>query len=121
MTFEVQEGELYDGPVPGQPAAAPRPAAPPPNVHALPPRPPQRPVQVAPAINPQFIALINSGLNVLATRLLALLAVIGAVAMFGYAVYDPMQWRTYTVVAYAAVVLWPLVYLHLKQGLQLRG
>jgi hypothetical protein len=64
-----------------------------------------------------YVAILNAALAIISTRLLCLLAVLGAVAMFAYGTFDPSPWRTYTIIAYAAVVLWPLVYLHLKQGM----
>jgi fatty acid desaturase len=63
-----------------------------------------------------YVAMLAATVDVLAARLLALIAVVGAVLMFGWAVYDPQPWRVYASVSYAVVVLWPLVYLHLRKG-----
>jgi hypothetical protein len=63
-----------------------------------------------------YVAALTAAIDVLAARLLCLIAVIGAVAMFGWSCVDPTPWRTYTDIAFAVVVVWPLVYLHLKKG-----
>lgn len=104
------ETEGFDGPAPGN--VQPFPKAPlfaQPIAEAAPTAP-------APRVNKHYTALINAAMDVLSARLLGLLAVIGAVAMFGYAVFDPVPWRTYTVAAYSCVVLWPIVWLYLKKG-----
>lgn len=106
------ETEGYDGPAPGdnvmplfrQPIA---------EVPAPVMMPAPRP---APRVNREYIALVNAAMDVLAARLLGLIAVIGAVAMFGFAVFDPVPWRTYTVVSYSVVVLLPIVWLYLRKG-----
>jgi len=59
---------------------------------------------------------LTAALQVLSARLLGMIAVIGAVLMFGWAVYDPQPWRLAAVGTYAAVVLWPIVFLYLKRG-----
>ena len=69
-----------------------------------------------PVSRAKYVAMINAALGILGARLLGLIAVVGAVAMFGLAVWDPMPWRTYTVAAYAGVVLWPIVWLYLRRG-----
>ena len=63
-----------------------------------------------------YVAMLAATVDVLAARLLALIAVIGAVVLFIWSVYDPLPWRVYASVSYAVVVLWPLVYLHLRKG-----
>jgi hypothetical protein len=108
--------EMYDGPAPG-------------NVHAFPGSEPLQIIPVnlpfeTPPSNPgappvskaKYVEIVNAALGILGARLLGLIAVIGAVVMFGLAVWDPMPWRTYTVAAYAAVVLWPIVWLYLRRG-----
>lgn len=57
-----------------------------------------------------YVSAINAALDIISARLLCLIAVVGALPMFGFAVYDPMPVRSYTVAAYAAVVIWPLVW-----------
>lgn len=63
-----------------------------------------------------YLATINAALSVLGSRLLALIAVLGAVIMFGWACYDPAPWRSYTDVAFAVVVVWPTILLHMRGG-----
>lgn len=60
--------------------------------------------------SPDYVGTINAAIDVISARLLCLIAVVGAVGMFGWAVVDPLPWRTYTVAAYAVVVIWPLVW-----------
>jgi hypothetical protein len=103
------EREGYDGPEPG-------------NVTDFPKAPlfrtpiAESPAAPRPRVNKEYTALINAAMDVLSARLHCLIAVIGAVIMFGYAVYDPIPWRTYTVAAYACVVLFPTIWLQLKKG-----
>lgn len=86
---------------PSLPLQQPRPAQPRPAPQAIP--------------HANYTGAISAAIDIVSTRSLGLLSVVGAVAMFGYAVVDPMPWRTYTVGLYAAVVLWPLVYLYLRK------
>lgn len=111
----IPEDEFYDGPIvqfpgslPGSTAGAMAVALNVPQPGFDPP-----PQQVSKA---KYVEMINAALGILGARLLGLIAVIGAVVMFGLAVWDPMPWRTYTVAAYAAVVLWPIVWLYLRRG-----
>jgi hypothetical protein len=76
------------------------------------PRPPQ--VQRVPTAN--YLGAINAAMEIAGTRFLGLLGVLGALAMFGFAIYDPTTVRTYTAMAYAACVLWPVIYLYLAKG-----
>lgn len=62
-----------------------------------------------------FVRTLNVAMSILSLRILALIALVGAVGMFSYAVIDPMPWRLYAAGAYAAVVLWPIVWLYLKR------
>jgi hypothetical protein len=100
----IDPGELYDGPNP--------------NVA-------QFPGTMSVALNvPQptpisragYVDTITAALNVLSARLLGMIATLGAVLMFGWAVYDPDPWRLAAVGTYAAVVLWPIVFLYLRRG-----
>lgn len=102
--------EGYDGPAPG-------------NVEQFPKQPLSFRVPITEHARPadprssgEYVGVIKAALDVLSARMLGLLAVIGAVGMFSFAVYDPIPWRTYTVVAYAVVVLFPTIYLYLKRG-----
>lgn len=62
-----------------------------------------------------FVRTLNIAMSILSLRILALIALVGAVGMFSYAVSDPVPWRLYAAVAFAVVVLWPIVWLYLKR------
>lgn len=61
-----------------------------------------------------YVRTINIAMSILSLRILAMIALVGAVVMFGYAVMDPVPWRLYSAVSFACVVLWPVVWLYLK-------
>lgn len=67
-------------------------------------------------IGPSYVEMARAIANICSARILALIAVIGAVAMFGYAVTVPEPWRLYAAVSYAAFVLFPTVLLHMRKG-----
>jgi hypothetical protein len=108
----VAQEELYDGPRPG---AAPQPPA----AAAI-----VRPIRFQPMPDPpepkqveqNYPAILTAALDVISARLLGLLATMGAIVMFAYAVWEPIPWRTGTAVAYALVVLLPLVVVYYKRG-----
>lgn len=103
------EREGYDGPAPGN--VEPFPKQP---LFRVPITEDARPAN--PRASREYVGVIKAAMDVLSARLLGLLAVIGAVGMFAYAVFDPIPWRTYTVVAYALVVLFPTIWLCLRKG-----
>jgi hypothetical protein len=76
----------------------------------------QPPGPAAEDIGPSFVEMARAIASIVATRILAMVAVIGAVAMFGYAVIAPEPWRLYAADCYAAFVLFPIVMLHLRKG-----
>ena len=97
----VNPAELYDGPEPNVaqfPKFAPLPD--PPDARS----------------RPDYVATITAALDVLGARLLALIAVIAACAMWGFAVYDPTQMRTYAAIGFSVSVLMPTVALYWKRG-----
>ena len=65
---------------------------------------------------PDYVATITAALDVLGARLLALIAVIAACAMWGFAVYDPTQMRTYAAIGFSLTVLMPTVALYWRRG-----
>jgi hypothetical protein len=67
-------------------------------------------------LTPSTLEMVQALSKICATRVLGLIAVVGAVAMFGFAVSVPDTIRTATVAAYAAVVLWPIIFLYIKKG-----
>jgi hypothetical protein len=104
----IDPSEQYDGPDP--------------NVAQFPPR-------NAPSFTPittdedrdarkrkDYVAMLAATVDVLAARLLALIAVVGALVMFIWAAYSPIEWRVYVSVCYAVFVLWPMVILHYRKG-----
>lgn len=76
------------------------------------PRP--APVQRVPTA--QYLGAINAAIEIAAIRVLGLLALLGALALFAFAMYDSTTLRMYTAIAYAFVVLWPMVYMYLSKG-----
>ncbi|MDE2098061.1 MAG: hypothetical protein KGL39_12480 [Patescibacteria group bacterium] len=73
---------------------------------------PEQPVEADPG--PSGVAILRTLLNVAAARSLALLAVLGAVAIWGYAAYDPQVLRLYAGAGYSVGVLIPILYLYWK-------
>lgn len=67
---------------------------------------------IPPQLKVEHIRLINTALSVLSMRLLAIIALLGAVGMFSITIYNPVSWRLYTSVAYALVVLLPIIWLY---------
>lgn len=54
--------------------------------------------------------------KILNARLIALLALIGALGVFSFAMYDPTVLRLWLVSLYSVGVLWPSIALYLKRG-----
>lgn len=67
-------------------------------------------------LSARYVGLIEAAVDVLNARLLALLAVLGAIAIFALAAYDPVPWRLYAGAVYSAGIVWPLVWLYLRKG-----
>jgi len=115
----IDPGETYDGPNPDNVTQFPANAG---AVGVYPPdyKPGGMLVGLAPPVpidsKAGVLDTLTAALQVLSARLLGMIAVIGAVLMFGWAVYDPQPWRLAAVGTYAAVVLWPIVFLYLKRG-----
>ena len=103
----INPGELYDGPNPD-------------NVVQYPAVNIPTPLFVAPPVpvgsKAAVLDTLTAALQVLSARLLGMIAVVGAVVMFGWAVYDPQPWRLAAVGSYAVVVLWPIVWLYMRRG-----
>jgi len=105
----VDPASLYDGPEPN--VIAPQfPGADPLKFAMLAETPPDS------RSRPDYVATITAGLDVLGARLLALLAVIAACAMWGYSVYDPTQMRIYAAAGFSVSVLMPTVLLYFRKG-----
>ena len=67
-------------------------------------------------VTPGLIEMARAVASIAATRILVLIAALGAVAIFLWAAWDPLPWRTATAATYAVLVQWPLVYLYLRKG-----
>jgi hypothetical protein len=121
----VTQADLYEGPrVVEMPPPPPRPrplmeavnkvnAAADKLVQAIP-----APAQVssAPGEEKGYAAVLTAALDVLSARLLGLLAVIAACALWGFAVYDPVPLRIAAAGLFSVTVLGPIVALYWKAG-----
>lgn len=63
-----------------------------------------------------MITIITAWSGILNARLLALLSLMGALVMFGFAMYDPTTLRLIGVSLYSIGVLWPVIALFLRKG-----
>lgn len=100
---EVDPAELYDGPNLAE--------IPPGRVHFVPDEAPQDR-----RAHPSYVATLTAAMDVLSARLLGLLATFAGCLMWGFAVYDPSQIRTYAAIGFSVTVLLPLVALYYKRG-----
>ena len=98
----VDPSSLYDGPDP--------------NVTQFPKFAPLPDLSTDKRSRPDYVATITAALDVLGARLLALIAVIAACAIWGYSVYDPTQMRTYAAIGFSLTVLMPTVALYWRRG-----
>ena len=90
-----------------QPPQAPRPA----------PQPQQRlftePVR---DVNPQYLQMARAVSQILATRILLLIAVVTACGIWSYTAYDPEQLRIIAASAFSLLGVAPLIILYVKKG-----
>src|SRR5215469_8828430 len=96
----VDPKDLYDGPDPGNVSPFPEPPG---RVTFVQPQPSDR------RSRPEYVAMITAALDMLGARLLALIAVIAACAMWSWSVYHPEPDRLYAAVGFSLTVLMPLV------------
>ncbi len=110
----VQPDELYDGPaekvVPLRFTEAAQLVAP------IPQTPQAVVPQPKPTIPDGYPAVLTAALDVLSARLLGLLAVVAACAMWSFAVWDPSTMRTVAASLFSLTVLMPLIVLYWKAG-----
>lgn len=107
------------------PPLQPPPPVPPPrhNVEEI-RRPLVRPVLPEPAPGPMRTEHVNTALletaqaisRILATRLLLLISVLTASAVWAVVVYEPSQLGIIAAGVYSVVGMWPLVFLYLRKG-----
>ena len=98
----VDEADLYTGPEPSQS----------PGVNFLPPDPERK----SPRSRPDYVATIAAALDMLGARIVVLIAVLAACAMWGFAVYQPELQRTYAAIAFSLTVFLPAVALYWRRG-----
>jgi hypothetical protein len=98
----VEDKDLYDGPLP------------PPHEARLNFLPAEEKKDAR--SRPDYVATITAALDMLGTRILALIAVIAACVIWAFAVYDPQQQRLYAAVGFSVTVLLPLVVLYFRRG-----
>jgi hypothetical protein len=63
-----------------------------------------------------YVATINAALDILGARLLALIAVVAACGMWGWAVFDPNNVRTLAAACFSVTVLLPTIALAWRRG-----
>jgi hypothetical protein len=54
--------------------------------------------------------------DILNARLLAVLALVGALGIFGWTIGDPTSLRLWGCAGYSVGILWPVIWLYLKKG-----
>lgn len=74
------------------------------------------PISPSPVDYSKMIAILAAWRDILNTRLLAIIAVIGALFMFCFAMYDPSNLRITAACLYCMGVLWPIIALYLRKG-----
>ena len=99
----VNPADMYDGPDPA-------------NVAPFPKFTPLPDLSTDKRSRPDYVATITAALDVLGARLLALIAVIAACAMWSWSVYKPEPDRLYAAIGFSLTVLLPLVVLYFKRG-----
>lgn len=76
--------------------------------------------KVAPVAQPidysHMISIISAWKDILNARLLAVMALVGALAIFGLAAYDPTNLRLTAGSLYSMGVLWPIMWLFFRRG-----
>ena len=84
--------------------------SPPPKRHRRQPRPKTPDIRMS----AEYAAALTMALNILSARLLALLALLGGIMIFGYAAFEPDRWLV--AVSYAVGVLIPAMALSYLKG-----
>lgn len=101
-------------PVVNFPGAQPPPARPaPPPVQA-----PQRPLFSEPVqqVNAQYIQMARAVSQILATRILLLIAVLTASGIWAFTIYDPVQLRIIAAGSFSVLGVAPLIWLYFRKG-----
>ena len=63
-----------------------------------------------------YVATVRAGLDTLSARLLALLAVLGGIGIWTWAVVNPAMWPFIIACGYSMGVVFPTVWLHSRKG-----
>ena len=69
-----------------------------------------------PRVTPQYVAMARTVSQILATRVLLLIAVLTSSAIWSFAVWNPSDGRTLAATAFSCVTMWPLTILYWKKG-----
>lgn len=101
---------IRDGMAPPQQPARPAPPVAPP---AEPRQVFREPIQ---QVQPAYVATAKAVAQILATRVLLMIAVVTASAIWCYAVYDPLQLRIVAASAFSVLGVAPLIWLYHRKG-----
>jgi hypothetical protein len=63
-----------------------------------------------------YVATITAALDMLGSRILALIAVVAACGIWSWSVYEPEPQRTYAAIAFSLTVFLPAVALYWRRG-----
>lgn len=63
-----------------------------------------------------YLSFVNAALDVINARLLGVLAVLGGIGVWGYAVAWPSFWPFLVGCGYSVGVLWPIAFLYAKKA-----
>lgn len=69
-----------------------------------------------PRTHAKYAATLTAALDIISARLMLFITSFGAIGLFGFAAWQPTNLRMYVAIAYAATVLWPMAWLHLRKG-----
>ena len=73
-------------------------------------------VPKAPDQTSQILVLLAVWKDILNARLLAVIALLGALAIFGFTIAEPESARLWACAGYSVGILWPVIWLYLKRG-----
>lgn len=112
VTMEVSSvnPNEYDGPMPSTVAEFPRAE----RLRFA----PEQPAEPAPdpRASSAYVAALSAALDMLAARLLGLVATVAACGLWCVAVYEPHLMRTYAALGFSLTVLLPIIVLYFKRG-----
>lgn len=69
-----------------------------------------------PRSSPAYIAAISAALDMLATRLHLLIAMVAACLLWSWVIYDPIVLRIYAALGFSLTVLMPIIVTHWRRG-----